>query len=100
MVGVADYQALDEQLLIWEGPLPFAIKENPRSLLDFCERHGAGTLVIDSLKDVEPDLSKEESAARVAHAFQWLSASGIELCVNHHPRKAPAGEPAKPKTFE
>lgn len=100
MVDVADYQALDECLLVWEGPLPFSIKENARSLVDFCARHGAGTLIIDSLKDVEPDLSKEESAARVAHAFQWLSAEGIELCVLHHPRKAPAGEPAKPKTFE
>jgi replicative DNA helicase len=100
MVDAGDYAALDEHLLVWEGPLPFAITDRPRALLDFVQRHGAGTLILDSLKDVTVDLSKEESAVRVAHAFQWLMAEGIDLCALHHPRKAPAGEPAKPKTFE
>lgn len=93
-------EQLKGRLFIWEGPLPFSIPTNPRALLDFCELHGAGYLIIDSLKDVAVDLVKPEVALRVNQAFQWLAANEVELLALHHPRKDPAGAVTRPKTLE
>lgn len=100
MIPKERHDELRGRLLIWEGPLPFAIHSSPRALLDFCLLHDAGTLVIDSLKDVAVELTKPEVALKINHAFQWLNANGIELLILHHPRKDPAGTPLKPKTLE
>jgi replicative DNA helicase len=100
MVGENEYELLRERLTVWEGPLPFDLSESPRRLLDFTRRLGADTVVIDSVKDVALDLVKDEVGSRVNLAFQLLIANGIELVVDHHPRKDPAGTPAKPKTLE
>lgn len=94
------HDELRGRLLIWEGPLPFAIHATPRALLDFCLLHNAGTVVVDSLKDVAVELTKPEVALRINQAFQWLNANGIELLLLHHPRKDPAGVPSKPKALE
>jgi replicative DNA helicase len=54
--------------------------------------------VIDSLKDIAADLSKDETGSRVNIAFQRIIASGVELGTLHHQRKASA-ENKKPKTL-
>jgi replicative DNA helicase len=100
MVPRDQHELLRDRLLIWEGPLPFAIHASPRALLDFCLLHDAGTVVVDSLKDVAVELTKPEIALKINHAFQWLMANGVELLILHHPRKDPAGTPEKPKSLE
>ena len=100
MVPKERHDELRGRLLIWEGPLPFAIHATPRALLDFCQLHDAGVVIVDSLKDVAVELTKPEVALRINQAFQWLNANGVELLLLHHPRKDPAGTPAKPKTLE
>ena len=100
MVPKERHAELRGRLLIWEGPLPFAIHASPRALLDFCLLHDAGVVVIDSLKDVAVELTKPEIALKINQAFQWLNANGVELLILHHPRKDPAGVPAKPKSLE
>jgi replicative DNA helicase len=100
MIPRENHDALRGRLLVWEGPLPFTIHATPRALLDFCLLHDAGTIVIDSLKDVAGELTKPEVALKVNQAFQWLNANGVELAILHHPRKDPAGTPSKPKEIE
>jgi replicative DNA helicase len=91
---------LEGRLLVWEGPLPFSIPASTRSLLEFCLLHDAGTVVIDSLKDVAVELTNPEVALKVNQAFQWLNANGVELLILHHPRKDPAGAPQRPRSLE
>jgi hypothetical protein len=79
---------------VWPGPLPFDIAQEPEQLMPFIESWGAKTVIIDSLKDVALDLSKEENGARCNHAFQSVIAAGIELYVGHHQRKATLGNEA------
>ncbi len=99
MIPREKHEDLRDRLLVWEGPLPFVIPAQTKALLDFCQLHDAGYLVIDSLKDVAVELTNPEVALKVNQAFQWLNASGIELLVLHHPRKDPAGAPAKAKAL-
>jgi replicative DNA helicase len=87
MVTEDDRQALDERIVTWPGPLPFDLAHEPERLAEFAASYGAGTVVIDSLKDVARDLSKDETGSRVNLAFQHTVAAGIELLVNHHQRK-------------
>jgi hypothetical protein len=48
-------------------------------------------VVIDSLKDVARDLSKDETGSAVAAAFQHAVADGIQVAALHHQRKTPSG---------
>lgn len=96
MVGEADHDLLDERLTIWRGPLPFNLAREPMGLVDLARHFGAQTVVTDSLKDVAPDLSKEESGFGLNAAFQNAVAEGIEVAGNHHQRKQQTGG-AKPR---
>jgi AAA domain len=96
MVIEADRAILERRLIVWEGPLPFDLTEDPRRLAEFAKALGVGTVFVDSLKDVALDLSKDEVGSRVNLAHQELIAEGIELCSNHHQRKQTAGA-GKPK---
>lgn len=89
MVGEADRPAL-EWLAIWRGPLPFDLAGDPGRLAEFVGGFDAGTVVIDSLKDVALDLSRDETGSRVNVALQELVATGVEVLVLHHQRKASA----------
>jgi replicative DNA helicase len=100
MVPREKHHLLEGRLLVWEGPLPFSIPAQPRALLEFVQLHEAGYVVIDSLKDVAVALTDPEIALKVNQAFQWLAANMVENCVLHHPRKDPAGMPARAKTLE
>ena len=82
-----DHDLLRNRLVVWRGPLPFTLADAPRGLVDVAADLDASDIVIDSLKDVQPDLVKDEIGSRVNIAFQELVASGRELLVNHHQRK-------------
>ncbi len=96
MVGDADRELLDANLAIWRGPLPFNLAAEPRGLVELARHFDAQTIVIDSVKDVAPDLSKEESGLGVNAAFQNAVAEGIEVAALHHQRKQQTGG-AKPR---
>lgn len=98
MVREQDHDALRERLIVWKGPLPFDIgneKTERCALADFAESFEATDVFIDSLKDVAVNLSKDEVGSRVNVAIQETIARGIEVCTNHHQRKA-SGDNKKP----
>lgn len=97
MVTKEQWGALNERLTVWRSALPFDLSNEPEALVDFAGGLGAKALVIDSLKDVALDLSKEETGGRVNIAIQATIAAGIETAVLHHQRKGQPGGPAPRK---
>ncbi|MDP9389125.1 MAG: AAA family ATPase [Actinomycetota bacterium] len=98
MVGEEDREVLAERLVVWRGPLPGDIVKKPALLATLADDTGAGTVVVDSLKDVAPRLSEDETGQRVNEAFQLLVAEGVQALGLHHQRKAQAGG-GKPKAL-
>lgn len=99
MVTPDDRAALDEHLVVWTGPLPFRLTKDPELLAAFADSFGAGTVVIDSLKDVLPKPTDEEQANLANSAFQLCSANGVELLVLHHQRKS-QGDNKRPTSID
>lgn len=99
MVTERDRGALGDRLVVWTGPLPHDLGTKPEYLARLARQHGAGTVVVDSLKDVAMDLSQEEAGSRVNHALQIALADGIEVLALHHQRKRQQGG-AKPTKLE
>ena len=97
MVG-EEHRAALEWLAVWRGPLPFDLAAEPERLAEFAAEHEAGTVIIDSLKDVALDLSKDETGSRVNLAFQHTVAAGVEVVACHHQRKD-GGNGSKPRTL-
>jgi replicative DNA helicase len=95
MVTEEDARELERRLIVWKGPLPFDLTKSPQRLAEFVRSCGAGTVFVDSLKDVALDLSKDEVGSRVNLAVQEVIAADIELCAGHHQRKetASGGKP-------
>jgi replicative DNA helicase len=96
MVTEADRATLREQLIVWRGPLPFSVVEEPLSLARFASERDVGAVVIDSLKDLALGLSKDEIGGAVNQALQELLAEGIEILALHHQRKEQQGVGNKP----
>lgn len=92
-------ELLDERVVIWQGPLPQSLNEKPEILLQMCIENGCDTVIIDSLKDVAFDISKDETGSRVNMAFQFCIAAGVEVLVLHHQRKNGAGGVGKPNSI-
>jgi replicative DNA helicase len=99
MVTEDDRERLCDRLLVWRGPLPFDVVKTPRALADFATAQGAGTVVIDSLKDIASRLSEDEVGGAVNSAIQELLARQVEVLALHHPRKRQQGGPP-PKKLE
>jgi replicative DNA helicase len=91
MVVPADHELLEKRLVIWHGPLPQSLSENPKILVEAAEYFDASDVVIDSLKDVVADLTKDETGSRANIAFQELIATDRELLTLHHQRKNQPG---------
>lgn len=91
MVGEDDRQELDERLTIWRGPLPYLITKRPEMLVAMAEAFDAGTIIIDSLKDVAIKLSGDEEGALVNQSLQMVVAAGVEVAALHHQRKGQQG---------
>jgi len=98
MVSEDDREALRGLLHVWQGPLPFNLSTEPDRFAPFVEEFGAGTVFIDSIKDVALDLSKDESGSRVNAALQETLACEVEVVAAHHQRKAQANN-KKPTTL-
>jgi replicative DNA helicase len=99
MIEPADHETLRDRLKVWEGPLPFTLNGEPDELVKFVLEHGAGTLFLDSLKDVALDLTKDDAASRVSRSLQKVIAAGIEIATSHHQRKQQQGA-GKPKSID
>lgn len=74
----------------WRGPLDFSLVDEPWRLRDLAIAEGAGTVIIDSLKDVASPLSEDRVGGSVKAALTALTESGIEVCALHHQRKGQA----------
>lgn len=95
MVTEADRALLDDMLVVHRGPLPFDLGKEPERFGEWVDELGAGTLVVDSLKDVALDLSKDETGGRVNRALAGVIQVGAEVLVLHHQRKAVDGRQPK-----
>lgn len=94
MVTDADRELLNERLYVWRGPLPFTLTDAPKALATFArDQMGATHIVVDSYKDLAPDLSSESTGARINEAVQECLAEGIQWTGLHHNRKASADNP-------
>lgn len=98
MVTEDDRDLLNERLMFWKGPPPFDAGREPDAFAEWVVSSGCSTCIIDSLKDIAADLSKDETGSRVNIAFQRIIANEVELFSLHHQRKATA-ENRKPKTL-
>lgn len=90
MVRPQHRRTLSDGLNVWRGPLPFDITQHPGKLLGMAAACGAGTVVIDSLKDVAMPLTEDRVGSAVNSALQVVIAEGIEVLSLHHQRKANA----------
>lgn len=88
--------ALDENLLVWEGPLPGDVAKNTGLLAALGELADADTIVVDSLKDAAIGLTEDEVGATYNLARQKCLAKGIEVLELHHMVKR--GADGKPPT--
>jgi hypothetical protein len=77
------------------------ISKNPRALIQFATKAGVGAggmIVLDSLKDMARDLSKDDAGNAINQALQYAVAGRIETLALHHQRKAQADN-RKPRTL-
>jgi Bifunctional DNA primase/polymerase, N-terminal/AAA domain len=61
MFGEEHRALVDARLKVWRGPLPFDLMERPARLAEWASDlvPGCGTLVLDSVKDLVPGISKD-----------------------------------------
>jgi len=98
MIHETDRKALNERILVWRGPLNFDLALEPHKLAELAKASNADTIVLDSLKDVALDLTKDETGSRVNLALQHAVAEGILPISLHHQRKA-SGDNKAPRTL-
>jgi hypothetical protein len=93
MVSENHRGVLDDRLVVWRGPLPGSPLLSASWFADFAERicPGVGFVVVDSVKDLAPGISKDEVGAALNSSWQELIARGVELLLLHHERKASNG---------
>ena len=87
MVGEGDRALLEQRLVVHEGELPFDLVAKPERLLAFAQEQNAGTVIIDSLKDLADKLSDEAAGQAINRALQLCVAAGVEVLALHHQRK-------------
>lgn len=92
-------EVLRERLMVHYGPLPVNILKATEWLLRRAQEVGAGTIVVDSVKDVLPKPSDEETANLYHRARGLCLAEGIEWAELHHNRKTSGGYTA-PKSLD
>ncbi|HZP54633.1 DnaB-like helicase N-terminal domain-containing protein [Actinocrinis sp.] len=83
---------LRERLVWWAGPLPAVLEKEPWVLAELAERHGADTIVVDSIKDTIRKVADDESGNAYNRARQNVLAEGMQILELHHNRKAQAGQ--------
>jgi replicative DNA helicase len=95
MVSDRDALALEQQLVVWRGPLPFDLLRDPEALLRWVQeqQQDVSDVFIDSLKDLVPNLASEEGGSAFNRAVGFLVTHGIEVVTLHHQRKAKSENP-------
>lgn len=93
MVTEAERAILDERLVVSAGPPPFNMVREPWRLSLFVQELGCCEVIVDSLKDLAPSLSSDETGGAVNQAFQHCVAAGVDVLGIHHNRKATAENP-------
>jgi replicative DNA helicase len=90
MVDESDRQLLNQQLVVWRGPLPIDPLLDKDQFADFAERvcPGVGTIVVDSVKDLAPGISDDPVGSKLNMSWQEVIARRIQLMLLHHERKA------------
>lgn len=83
---------LRDRLVWWAGPLPAVLEKEPWILAELAERHGADTIVVDSVKDTIRKVADDESGNAYNRARQNVLAEGMQILELHHNRKAQAGQ--------
>jgi replicative DNA helicase len=91
MVAPTDADVLRERLVVWRGPLPFQLTKEPTGLAALAAQNNCTDVIIDSLKDIAAELTKDEVGSWVNIAFQETIANDIQLVVLHHQRKQSNG---------
>jgi len=100
MVSERDRATLAERLVIWKGPPPQDIAKNALILLGLAATAGAGTVVLDSLKDAALGLTNDEVGGAVNRAIQTCLVNGVNVVVLHHQTKrSGSGDGGKPLTL-
>lgn len=89
---------LAERLIVRNGPLPVDLLKQPEWLVEQALAAGAGTVVVDSIKDVLPGFEAED-VGQYNRARQLCLAAGIEWLELHHNRKA-NGTNKEPNTLD
>jgi len=94
MVGEEHRAELAARLVVWPGPLPFALLDDPLALAEFVHDvcPGVGDVVVDSVKDLAAGISKDEVGSALNTAWQEVLMTGAELLLLHHQRKAQNGQ--------
>lgn len=83
---------LRDRLVWWAGPLPAVLEKEPWILAELAERHGADTIVVDSIKDAIRKVSDDECGNAFNRARQNVLAEGMQILELHHNRKGQAGQ--------
>jgi replicative DNA helicase len=99
MVTEEDLPALEERVFVFSGPPTFDVRAEPQILLRIAERLGVGTVVIDSAKDLAPDLEEGKTGSIFNAAMQHLATANIEVLILHHVRKS-QGQNRKPRSLD
>jgi hypothetical protein len=100
MVDEEQAGTLRERLAVWKGPLPINVLEHPWTFADWIQAEFplVSDIFIDSLKDLAPKLSEDETGSKLNMARQELLARGLQMVEGHHQRKEQRGQGA-PKTL-
>ncbi len=103
MVNAQDHlDVLHHRLVVWQGPPPFDLLA-PGGRGRFAEwvvGLDADTLVIDSLKDLAPGMSKEEVGVAVNNEIQEIVVNDVEVLTLQHPRKRNADNKSAAPTLD
>lgn len=102
MVDLSDEsvaQVLQNNLVVWTGPVPFDAAESPKEFAAWVKLRGRepGLVVVDSLKDLATGLATDEVGSGLNEAMQRVLADGTEVVLLHHLRKANAQNPRPDK---
>lgn len=99
LFGPADRDALDNRLVVWQGPPPGDFAANPNLLAEMCDAAGADTVVVDSIKDCVAKVSEDASGNGYNQARQRALAAGVQVVELHHQRKS-SSENRAPKKLD
>lgn len=98
LVRPEERDLLNERLIIWRGPSPKDLGQNPEILLEMAMEAEADVVIVDSLKDAALKLSDDQTGSGVHRAVQLCLVEGVQVLLLHHQRKGQEGR--KPNTIE